>query len=74
LPQVIAYHSLPVEYTLQELRNASASQPLASSLRIGGVPEPVFHEVNGTSVNLWGLLNLGDKATVRGQGLFRVQG
>ncbi|GBF94608.1 hypothetical protein Rsub_06723 [Raphidocelis subcapitata] len=61
---IVVYHSLPIEYTLEALRNASASQPLASSLQIGGVPEPVYHESNGSSVNLWGQLNLGDKSTI----------
>jgi hypothetical protein len=62
---VLAYHSTPSAFGYAQLANLSASQPLASSLKIGGVPEPIFHGVKGGRVELWGTLSLQDRSTVR---------
>lgn len=64
LELVLYYHSTPVHYTVDAIRNRSSSEPIKSSLQVGGVPEPIFHQPNGSTANVWGLLNVKDKATI----------
>jgi hypothetical protein len=63
LELILYYHSTPLPYTLAEIMKAK-SEPIKSSLTVGGVAEPIYHEKNGTTANVWGLLNVKDRATV----------
>lgn len=71
---MLYYHSSPTPYGFDQLRALPPNKTIESSLRIGNVPEPIYHERNATSVNVWGQLNLKDRATVRVCGGGRGEG
>lgn len=64
LELVLYFHSTPLPHDLASIRNLSSNAPIKSSLSVGGVAEPIYHEKNGSSANVWGILNVKDRATI----------
>lgn len=69
----LLYAGVATPYGFEQLRKLPEKAPLQSVVRVGGVPVPIFHQNNGSTVNVWGDLNLKDRATVRGIGERGVQ-